>query len=212
MNQWKELNDAEVLRVADQLARRTEGTHDEPTLRVALMNELSRRELANQFDFRRLKVVLKPEYQATLVRYEGKPRVIFLSSGLSRIALGAAKSAPMQKIVDLKEFLHFKKGTGEFLNNASSSGTISTRGIIGSVFNDTPRTVTHLHLNAFGLSEHTRILKDVYGVLNQELPKRPSLEFCIIHGFSEMDAQRAIQEQKLKIERGANLPNSVFIE
>jgi hypothetical protein len=213
MNQWKELDDAEVLLVADQLARRVEGTHDEHTLRVALLNELSRRNLASQFDLRRLKVVSKPEYLSTTIRYEGKPRIILLGYGLSEIALLSAKTDPGHKVFELNELLHLRNETKANSVLQEGSSATSARAILRSVFEDTPNSVSHLHLNAVGSIAHPKVLNEVFGALNEHLPKWPTLKICVVHGFGVTDAQKAIDEQQLKIAKGATtLPIAVFID
>lgn len=213
MNQWKELDDAEVLLVADQLARRVEGTHDEHTLRVALLNELSRRNLASQFDLRRLKVVSKPEYLSTTIRYEGKPRIILLGYGLSEIALLSAKTDPGHKVFELNELLHLRNETKANSVLQEGSSATSARAILRSVFEDTPNSVSHLHLNAVGSIAHPKALNEVFGALNEHLPKWPTLKICVVHGFGVTDAQKAIDEQQLKIAKGATtLPIAVFID
>jgi hypothetical protein len=213
MNQWKELDNAEVLLVADQLARRVEGTHDEHTLRVALLNELSRRNLASQFDLRRLKVVSKPECLSTTIRYEGKPRVIILGHGLSEIALSSAKTDFEHKVIELNEVLNLRNETRANSVLQEGSQATSARAILRSVFEDTPNSVSHLHLKAVGSIAHPKVLNEVFGALNEQLPKWPTLKFCVVHGFGVTDAQRAIDQQLLKIANGATtLPLAVFID
>jgi|GEM_PF-1235988 len=213
MNQWKELNDAEVLIVADQLARRVEGTHDEHTLRVALLNELSRRNLASQFDLRRLKVVSKPECLSTTIRYEGKPRVIMLGHGLSEIALSSAKTDFEHKVIELNEVLNLRNETKANSVLPEGGQATSARAILRSVFEDTPNSVSHLHLKAVGSIAHPKVLNEVFGALNEQLPKWPTLKFCVVHGFGVIYAQKAIDEQQLKIAKGATtLPIAVFID
>jgi hypothetical protein len=64
-----------------------------------------------------------------------------------------------------------------------------------------------------GSIAHPKALNEVFGALNEHLPKWPTLKICVVHGFGVTDAQKAIDEQQLKIAKGATtLPIAVFID